>query len=303
MNMKEHEVESTLRKAPQPKSPDDLRSQLVSQIKLPPRSDAPATSYQRRSWIAWLRYWWPALAPAAVSLACAAVMVSQQMEARELKQNNQQLQQERARLLAPQPNAPRSEVYPEATEQAEIARLRERAAQLTTDLARLENLQRENTNLRKQSAVSNGLSQEELDAAAQAREKAMSIQCVNNLKQIGLAVRVYAMDNKDVFPPDFLSMSNELNTPKILWCPADTNRVMVMSFAKYTDANTSYEYLTPSATNADQEPQRVLIRCPIHGHIGLCDGSVQGTVAKRQPDWLIQRDNKLYYENPADSKP
>lgn len=70
------------------------------------------------------------------------------------------------------------------------------------------------------------------------------IQCVNNLKQVGLSFRLWAGDNNDKYPmqvsmtnggtmefasgrsvfPHFLVMSNELNTPKILVCPADTAR-------------------------------------------------------------------------------
>ncbi len=91
-----------------------------------------------------------------------------------------------------------------------------------------------------------------LPALAAAKKKAQRIQCVNNLKQIGLAYRVFANDNNDRFPqrvpsdqggppnqaqiaayvpggPNVCSyihqvygvMSNELSLPKILICPAD----------------------------------------------------------------------------------
>ena len=133
-----------------------------------------------------------------------------------------------------------------------------------------------------------------LPALRSAREKARATQCINNLKQFGLAVRQWSIDSNGVFPPDTLSMSNELNTPKILVCPADTNRPVAKDWLSFTTANLSYEYLTPSATNADHEPQRVLTLCPIHGHVGLCDGSVQSEVAKKQPHQLIRHNNKLY---------
>ncbi len=39
-----------------------------------------------------------------------------------------------------------------------------------------------------------------LPALAQAREKARAISCVSNLKQVGLALMMYAQDNKERFP-------------------------------------------------------------------------------------------------------
>lgn len=70
------------------------------------------------------------------------------------------------------------------------------------------------------------------------------VSCVNNLKQIGLSFKCWALDNADQFPmqvsvtnggtmelvskgkvfPHFLVMSNELSTPKVLFCPFDRER-------------------------------------------------------------------------------
>ena len=75
------------------------------------------------------------------------------------------------------------------------------------------------------------------------RARASRISCVNALKQLGLAFRIWQGDNNDKFPMSvsvtnggtmeligsgtvwrhFQVMSNELNTPKILFCPADTD--------------------------------------------------------------------------------
>jgi prepilin-type N-terminal cleavage/methylation domain-containing protein/prepilin-type processing-associated H-X9-DG protein len=90
-----------------------------------------------------------------------------------------------------------------------------------------------------------------LPALARAKARAQRINCTNNLKQIGLAIRTWALDNGDQFPMRvpgaqggasesvgfrtipgtptdhrgvnmmFGVMSNELSTPKILICPSE----------------------------------------------------------------------------------
>jgi len=76
------------------------------------------------------------------------------------------------------------------------------------------------------------------------------INCTNNLKQIGLAFKTWALDNGDQFPMrvstidggamelsagsnafmNFRVMSNELSTPKVLVCPQDTKRHSATNF-------------------------------------------------------------------------
>lgn len=82
-----------------------------------------------------------------------------------------------------------------------------------------------------------------LPVLAASRRKSSRIGCVNNLKQIGLAARVWSGDNYDKYPMEvsttnggamelqgqnawiyYLVMSNELSTPKILICPQDAER-------------------------------------------------------------------------------
>jgi len=92
-----------------------------------------------------------------------------------------------------------------------------------------------------------------LPALAAAKRKAQQISCVNNLKQVGIAFRVWEGDNNDRYPmaviatsggsqdycaefninngtkpnpynpgETFMVMSNELSSPKIIFCPSDT---------------------------------------------------------------------------------
>lgn len=301
MNPNEREIERLLRRAPKPAPPAGLKGQLIAGIHSS-GGDAPAGSTSLAS-EGWLRRWWPMFVPAAASLICAVVLALQQAEISDLRESIRTLSKDlpaehMVTGATPDADQVRTDPTPDlsANEPAEVERLKQRVTQLSAEVADLEQAQKGNEALRSRLNAPPNLTQDEVDALAKARERAMSISCINNLKQFGLAVRVWALDNDDVFPPNTLSMSNELSTPKILVCPADTNRVVARDWALFSPVNCSYEYLTPSVANAESEPQRVLSRCPIHGHIGLCDGSVQGEAAKKHPDWLKERDGKLYLE-------
>jgi Domain of unknown function (DUF4190)/GYF domain 2 len=62
-----------------------------------------------------------------------------------------------------------------------------------------------------------------LPALAAAKQKAEEINCVNNEKQLALAIRIYSGDNKDHFPPAATwcdAIKAEAGSDKILKCPA-----------------------------------------------------------------------------------
>jgi len=108
-----------------------------------------------------------------------------------------------------------------------------------------------------------------LPALARAKSRAQRINCTNNLKQVGLSFKTWALDNNDRYPmtvpagdggppnqtllnpsprgiPNaaytfqvFGVMSNELSTPKVLVCPSDertahTNFGMILNQTKST---------------------------------------------------------------------
>lgn len=101
---------------------------------------------------------------------------------------------------------------------------------------------------------------------SKAKAKAMRIRCVGHLKNVGLAHRIFATDNGDLFPwersladatnqinfPDlsglspgdqvvriYRTLSNELSTPRIIACPADA-RASVDDWQKLTTNSISY---------------------------------------------------------------
>jgi hypothetical protein len=139
-----------------------------------------------------------------------------------------------------------------------------------------------------------------LPALARAKANAQSIQCANNLKQIGISFKVWALDNSDQFPFNvstnkggtlefcapgdggfdqnafrhLMVMSNELSTPRILVCPADSSRQPAADFLSLRAVNVTYQ-VRSGKNVSDAQPQEVLARCPIHGNELLCDGSVR----------------------------
>ena len=96
---------------------------------------------------------------------------------------------------------------------------------------------------------------------AKAKSAAPRINCVNNLKQVALAFRIYAGDNGDRYPmavytnatgrPAFADssnvfryfqvMSNELSSPKIVLCPEDGTRRAAVNFTSdFNNQRVSY---------------------------------------------------------------
>jgi hypothetical protein len=188
----------------------------------------------------------------------------------ELRQDNAELQ--RLRISSQQAERLRKDSEELLKLKAEVAELRDLARELSALRAENQRLQAE----RAAAAAKAGIAQEE-DPFAKQKEKSLSLRCINNLKQIGLAARIWANGhNTNALPIDWLAMKNELNTPKILTCPADTGRTPAISWDQFDGSSVSYEL--PSIAPDERDPYTVYSRCPIHGHIGLSDGSAHSGV-------------------------
>lgn len=141
-----------------------------------------------------------------------------------------------------------------------------------------------------------------LPALAAAKRKAQKISCVNNLKQVGLAYRIWAGDNNDRYPqavpwnqggadvyvakggattinPNnpgmvYMVMSNELSTPKIIYCPSDNIHPTMATNFSFQDvlginppamnqqaasqgANAKYSYFV-NGDASDVDPQLII---------------------------------------------
>jgi type II secretory pathway pseudopilin PulG len=160
-----------------------------------------------------------------------------------------------------------------------------------------------------------------LPALAASKKKTKRINCTNNLKQCCLAFKVWPRYQSDEYPMEvstdrggtkeftngadvfrhFQVMSNELSTPKILVCPADSERSAAVNFRQFNNQNVSY-FVNLDAKDefpqrfldgdrnitGESEPENGILKlvpgqhagwtAAIHrnsGNVGLTDGSVQ----------------------------
>ena len=167
------------------------------------------------------------------------------------------------------------------------------------------------------------------------KHNAPEINCASNLKQITLAYRLWEGDNGDKYPMsvsvtnggtmelangrnawiNFLAISNQLTTPKILHCPADTKHFVTNLWSGFNNQNLSY-FVNLNANESDPEiwlsgdahfeigsvPVKsglleISSNTPIawsaarhrlHGNIGFTDGSVQSTTTSSLSNLLHQ---------------
>lgn len=297
--MNDTTVENILSHAPCPAAPPELLKLLQAGIALPSAKPAAARA---REWQNPLRRWFPALGFSVFLLSCAVVIAVQANWSANLKRQNESLRAATAEL--PQLREQHAAFEKAQAQQDELARLRKdnddlhklqtEAAQLRSLPSEIQRLQDENqrlsTSLSAKPATSGGA-----NFFDQAQQEAERIQCVNNLKQIGLAFRIWAGDNNDKYPTSMVVMSNELSTTKILICPSDKARQAYtsLSFAQFQDNMTSYQFI--AQPDDQQFPECITAYCPIHHNYLMADGSVQQFNPGKYRE--VKRDGRLYVEH------
>jgi len=106
-----------------------------------------------------------------------------------------------------------------------------------------------------------------------AQRAARSAGCASNMKAICLSGRLWANERVELMPTNFMCMSNEIITPKVLRCPADNARPRVNTWEEFSEEKSSYLMVSPGANEGTTNV--VFIRCRIHGHLGFADGSLR----------------------------
>lgn len=99
-------------------------------------------------------------------------------------------------------------------------------------------------------------------------------QCAINLRRVGIAMQVHAIDHQGAYPASLLELRPTLKTPQLLWCPADTNRPAITNWNDLASEQPGYELLVPGGLEGEQQTNAV-VRCPIHGNVWLGNGRVR----------------------------
>ena len=142
-----------------------------------------------------------------------------------------------------------------------------------------------------------------LPALAAAKKKAQKISCTNNIKQNGLAFKIWAGDNNDRYANQvaassggaqdyitfsatastkwtpnqvFMVMSNELSTPKVAYCPSDSY---------HTDVPTNFN-LSFSGGNANPPTAAQTV----NGHASYF---INGNASDSDPQLIVTGDENI----------
>ena len=146
-----------------------------------------------------------------------------------------------------------------------------------------------------------------LPALSKAKARAQRISCVNNLKQIGLAFSMWGHEHEDKYPSvvdtadggsktlleawmHFITLSNELDTPKILHCPSDGDKLIAADFSAAPAGlralkNTAISYAVGTSAGPDKPDMHLAGDRNLLGHDGQNCGpaAINGVITQLGP--------------------
>jgi hypothetical protein len=148
----------------------------------------------------------------------------------------------------------------------------------------------------------------------QAFQRAHTINCVNNTKQLSLAVRLYMGDNGDTFPSATNwcdAVFSNVGSQRVFWCPGETNQARsayalnaAVAGLKEADvpSDTVVLFESDAGWNASGGVE-LMITQPRHGDrwvVGYADGSVHQLTAAQLSTlkWNPASTNKPATSNP-----
>ena len=264
MNNSNERTEQLLRKSPRLAVPANLLATLKAEIRLP---SGETRSQVQSHTPSLLRRWLPALAFTVWLMACLIILAVQTNVLTRLRTENQALRAANSEIQKATPSAAElnqqqagnNDLEKLRADNLEVQKLRWEVTQLQEQLRELEILRAQNQQLLSELKSRPGQPpQPGQDFFTVAKQRSSSINCISNLKQIGLAARMWANDHGDMLAADYESLKAYLGSSKVLYCPESEGTVQ-------------YEIVSPGISELDATV--VYARCPTHGHVVLADGS------------------------------
>lgn len=157
-----------------------------------------------------------------------------------------------------------------------------------------------------------------LPALSKAKAKAQRIACVNDQKQIGLSFTMWSHDHDDKYPSvivpaeggakgltavweHFITLSNELVTPKVLHCPSDPSQRTAADFSGTADGlrtlkNSAISYAIGTSASPDKPGMHLAGDRNLLGVDGKDCGpaGLTGVITQLGPDQNPRWDNTLH---------
>jgi len=154
-----------------------------------------------------------------------------------------------------------------------------------------------------------------IPAMARQRARSSRIQCVNNLKNIGLGLRMFPRASSSEFPwqvstnkwgseeflqnpsliwPHFLALSNELSTPRIARCPNDLIGTQPTTWREATN-NSAFSYFL-GIDASEEQPETILSG---DSNLELNGQRLRSTLVTLRTNANVQFDNSRHANPPS----